>query len=285
MNDFFKTLEQNYVLFENKVIGIVIDKYEQIWFNAKDLATALGYSNQKKAIKTHTEKTDRMQIMNINTKKIKIHPHSVFLTESGMYKLILKSNLPNAKVFNKWITDEVLPSIRKFGYYKIQKKTEQKVTKLLNKINYLEKENENMKNELKKDNYPDGALVYAIDYSDEENEIYRIGMTNDMKKRKQIYDTHHLYKRKVVITKECICPIKVEYCIRGMLYEYRYKNKKDFYVCNFAKINKAFKVCDKSIECMNQIGGCFEDSKIKMKNEVIKMKSEINKLKKIIHEK
>jgi hypothetical protein len=75
-----------------------------------------------------------------------------------------------------------------------------------------------------------------------------------------------------------------------MLYEYRYnlwlhKNKKDFYVWNFAKINKAFEVCDKSIECANQIGGCFEDSKIKMREKVINMKSEINKLKKIIHEK
>jgi hypothetical protein len=54
-----------------------------------------------------------------------------------------------------------------------------------------------MKNELKHDSYPNGGLVYSIDYSDDYKQVYRIGKTDNMKARKSIYDTHTLYKNKL----------------------------------------------------------------------------------------
>jgi len=76
-----------------------------------------------------------------------------------------------------------------------------------------------------------------------------------MNSRKKIYDTHTIYKKDIVIIKEAKCPIKLEYCIRAMLYEYRIKNRKDFYECPESVIKKAFKICSESLDCMNQQGG------------------------------
>ena len=56
--------------------------------------------------------------------KIDKHPHSIYLSESGLYSLILTSKLKKAKKFKLWITQEVLPSIRKYGIYKIKTKYE-----------------------------------------------------------------------------------------------------------------------------------------------------------------
>jgi hypothetical protein len=112
-----------------------------------------------------------------------------------------------------------------------------------------------MKKEIKKEKYPEGGVVYAIDYSDEKDKIYRIGMTGDMKARKKIHDTHSLCKRDVKVLHESNCPIKLESCVRAMLYDYRFKNKKDFFICDLKIVKKAFKTCSNSIECMEQKGG------------------------------
>ena len=55
--------------------------------------------------------------------------------------------------------------------------------------------------------------------------------------------------------KEVVCPLQYETCIRSMLYNYRIKNRKDFYECDIKKIEKAFEKCNDSLQCMNQVGG------------------------------
>ena len=141
----------------------------------------------------------------------------------------------------------------------------------MKKINFLEKENLKIKEEnaiiikdLKKEIFPKGGLVYVIDYSTEKKEIYRIGMTNNMEIRKKLYDTHTLHKHDVSFLKETDCPIKLETCVRAMLYDYRYKDKKDFYICSLSKIKKAFTYCLKSITCINKIKGGSKTNKIQL---------------------
>lgn len=251
MTSILSTIENNYIKFENNTIHIIIDNDNKLWFNANDAAKAIGYIDKKDAIKRHVDTIDKIQKKNINCKKIKGHPQTLYLTEGGLYSLILTSKLPKAKKFSNWVTHEVLPTIRKYGQYKLKKK----MNYIMNKINFLEEENKKMKNLLKKNKYPKGGMVYVIDYSDSKNSIYRIGMTGNMTKRKQLYDTHMLHKKEIRIMQETKCPIRLESCIKAMLYDYRYKDKKDFYLCNIKIIKKAFSTCVKSIKCMNQIGG------------------------------
>jgi hypothetical protein len=95
-----------------------------------------------------------------------------------------------------------------------------------------------------------------------------------MNKRKKIYDTHTLHKRKVVEKVFTDNPIRLETCIKSMLYDYRYKNKKDFYLCKLKIIKKAVKNCKDSIKNMNQKGGGI--SKIdNLKNNLLELDKKI----------
>ena len=94
-----------------------------------------------------------------------------------------------------------------------------------------------------------------MDYSTKYESIYRLGKTDNMKKRKKIYDTHMIHKRNVVIIKETIDPIRLETCVRAMLYNHRYKDNKDMFYCDLSKIKKDFNNCIKSISLINEMKG------------------------------
>ena len=84
------------------------------WFMGKDVAEILGYANTPKAIRDHIDAEDKM------TERIVLSGQNrevVFINESGLYSLILRSKLPSAKEFKHWVTSEILPSIRKHGGY------------------------------------------------------------------------------------------------------------------------------------------------------------------------
>jgi prophage antirepressor-like protein len=287
MNNFYENLDKNTIKFENNDINVIIDDNDIPWFNANEIGLALGYKYPKDAIINNVDKEDKLKLEDININyKIDKHPHSIYINESGLYSLLLQSRLPKSKKFKQWITKIVLPSIRKYGYYKLKKEHERDINEIFKKINFLEKQNKKLKNELKTEKFPNGALVYIIDYTDEQDNMYRLGKSDDMENRKKIYDTHSIYKKNVILLKEVNCPLQYETCLRSMLYNYRIKNKKDFYECDINIIKKAFKNCDKSLKCMNQEGGNFninnnEDIIFSIVNKEIQQLTEL-KNKKII---
>ncbi len=89
----------------------------QIMFVGKDVATALGYSKSRNALAAHVDDEDKKDALiqgplgGAQTMTI--------INESGLYSLILSSKLPQAKAFKRWVTSEVLPSIRKTGRYEL----------------------------------------------------------------------------------------------------------------------------------------------------------------------
>lgn len=275
MQRMMSDLEENYIKFENSKILTILDNVGKLWFGGTDSASALDYKDPKKAIQRHVDDDDKVKLNDINTDiKLDKHPHSIFISEGGLYGLIFKSELEKAKTFKKWVTSEVLPSIREFGYYKMKKKYEDENTKLMQKINYITKQNKEILDDLKKEEYPEGALVYVLDYSDEDKEVYRLGKTDDMAKRKKIYDTHMLHKKKVIHMQEFKNPLQLEMCVRSMLYEHRYK--KDFFICKLETIKSAFKECENSIKCMTQKGGGknYIESEIEKIQKTVKVNEE-----------
>lgn len=88
--------------------------HDEPWFVGRDVATALGYSNPSKTIKDHVDSEDKGV-----TKRYTLggEQELTIINESGLYSLILSSKLPSAKRFKRWVTSEVLPSIRKNGGY------------------------------------------------------------------------------------------------------------------------------------------------------------------------
>ena len=85
-------------------------------FVGKDVATALGYSNSRKALLDHVDDEDKTDGVTFRD-AIGRNQKAVFINESGLYSLILSSKLPQAKAFKRWVTSEVLPQIRQTGGY------------------------------------------------------------------------------------------------------------------------------------------------------------------------
>lgn len=84
------------------------------WFVGKDVAEVLGYTNPSKALADHVDTEDKLN----NETLLSLGQRGGWLiNESGLYSLILSSKLPSAKKFKRWVTSEVLPSIRKTGSY------------------------------------------------------------------------------------------------------------------------------------------------------------------------
>ena len=103
-------------VFENVDFGKVriIEQNGEPWFVGKDVATILGYSETAKAIRTHVDEEDKgVSVLDTPGGKQEV----IIINESGLYSLILSSKLPGARQFKRWVTSEVIPSIRKTGKY------------------------------------------------------------------------------------------------------------------------------------------------------------------------
>ena len=85
------------------------------WFVGKDVADVLGYSNTRDALDRHVDTEDKNTVVNPDGNRG--NPNMTIVNESGLYSLILSSKLPSAKSFKRWVTSEVLPSLRKTGSY------------------------------------------------------------------------------------------------------------------------------------------------------------------------
>lgn len=96
-------------------IRTVADKVNNVWFCGNDVAKALGYERGAKAISDHVDTEDRHEVPIQDS--IGRMQKTAFINESGLYALVLSSKLPDAKKFKRWVTSEVLPSIRKNGGY------------------------------------------------------------------------------------------------------------------------------------------------------------------------
>lgn len=91
------------------------------WFVAKDVCSALGYKNASKAISDHIDAEDKLNNESLSSLGQR---GGWLINESGLYSLILTSKLPEAKSFKRWVTHEVLPSIRRDGGYMVARDDE-----------------------------------------------------------------------------------------------------------------------------------------------------------------
>ena len=113
-------------VFKYEATELPVIKYEdEIWFKAVIVATILKYTNQRKAIRDHVDLEDKRKLSEIGlgSKRNESFPFKgnggecIYINESGLYSLIFGSKLESAKAFKRWVTKDVLPSIRKTGRY------------------------------------------------------------------------------------------------------------------------------------------------------------------------
>ena len=95
------------------------------YFAGKDVVDILGYRNGSRDINRHVDEEDRRKAMVFDGNQNK---ETIIINESGLYSLALSSKLPDAKKFKRWVTSEVLPTIRKHGAYMTPAKIEEVLT-------------------------------------------------------------------------------------------------------------------------------------------------------------
>ena len=168
-------------IFEHEQFGsvrtILIDGHP--WFVGKDVAIALGYTNPQKALRDHVDDED----LTVNESFTVNGTPARLINESGVYCLIIKSKLEAARQFKRWVTSEVLPSIRKYGMYA----TEQTIDNVLNgteeaerlftqlkeeKLRTRELKNENMRLAEEKDSLAE--VVDFINMYDDESDLLNV---------------------------------------------------------------------------------------------------------------
>ena len=106
-------------IFKNPDFGEIrtIEREGEPWFVGKDVAAALGYAKPLNALATHIDEDDSLkQGLTDNMGRMQ---ETIFINESGLYSLVLSSKLPTAKKFKRWVTSEVIPSVRKTGGYSL----------------------------------------------------------------------------------------------------------------------------------------------------------------------
>lgn len=130
-----------------EVRTIVIDN--EVWFVGKDVCDILKYQNGSRDINRHVDEEDRIKEMIAQYQNgTLVKTQTILINESGLFSLALSSKLPKAKEFKRWITKEVIPSIRKHGGYLTPAKIEEvlsnpdTIIKLATELKKLRTENQ-----------------------------------------------------------------------------------------------------------------------------------------------
>lgn len=178
-------------VFTNERLGNVrvVQIKGQPYFVGKDVAEILGYSDTNKAIAMHVDDEDK--ILNDKSSSSFGQRGATLINESGLYSLILSSKLPKAKEFKRWVTSEVLPSIRKTGGYNANQNDVYKAKRLevmmMNaKARIMKEENKKLELMIKNPNFKSIVKTYSasevgVMLGVSANKIGRISTANNLK--------------------------------------------------------------------------------------------------------
>lgn len=112
-------------------VRTVIGEDGEPWFVAKDVAEVLRYAHAPAAIRAHVDDEDKSTVAIRHSAS---ETRATVINESGVYALIFRSKLPAARAFKRWVTSEVLPTIRREGGYISPTATADQVTALSSKL-------------------------------------------------------------------------------------------------------------------------------------------------------
>ena len=131
-----------------------IDDKQNVWFRGKEIAEILGYVKTDQAIRIHFDERYKKSYPLVSRGQLR---HQYFVSEPGFYSLVFSSKLPAAKKFQDWVFSTVLPSIRKYGQYKLFHSPWNKMIMISNETDLLYKVVD-----LIRKYYPDSILVAGL---------------------------------------------------------------------------------------------------------------------------
>jgi len=257
-------LFNNILKYDGKEIRVIIDDVGLPWFNGSNVANILEYENGPDALKKHVKDKNK-KILKDLVKDYKnlypnAQPYSVYIKESGLYSLLKSSHMEKADKFRDWIYEEVLPSLIHTGVYKLSEKQMKEQQKIMFKLNKFKTENkvlsrkvEILENNMRKEKYPNGGVVYIYQTVDKKDtNMHKIGKSDKVHGRIRSSNTTVADNVEVLYILKVDNPVGVETCLKGVLHQYRYRNKKDYYKCELETIKDVIVKCNnliKSVTC------------------------------------
>lgn len=122
--------------FQDTALTARIDEQGASWFAANEVCAILGFGNPHQALKSHVDGDDLQKLEVIDN--MGRNQVANFINESGLYALIFGSTKPEAKQFKRWVTSEVLPALRRDGYYLMSTATETQLEAAQTRIRALQ---------------------------------------------------------------------------------------------------------------------------------------------------
>lgn len=236
-------MEKSLQLFQSEIFEThpirILGTYTKPWFVAKDITNILGYSNTQQTIRTNVLETDRKTVQELGVlldSTLQLQPHTTLINESGLYSLILRSNKPKAAQFQRWVTSEVLPSLRQSGEYKMEQKIKDLEEKHSQELDEVQCEKDRlyatyqcyMKRRQNIQKQEKGASVYVIGF-DEIPDLYKIGCTKNLNKRMQDFWTENPYEPKIYYHRLFTHSEVTEKIIHAILRNYRIHDGKEWF--------------------------------------------------------
>lgn len=249
----------NILKYEGSEIIIIIDQDNNAWFNAKQICKILEYDKNgtNVIVKRYVDYQNQTTYDNIKEYAqyhYNIQDHAIFINEAGLYELVLRSKMPKAIEFKRWVTQDVIPAIRKTGTYTIEKKYENKLKNLNEQIKTYKKRIKVLENNQKKSKYPEGGYVYVLKPPDQKNtNLHKIGQTMNLEKRINTYNTSLPDNMIIVHKAKTDDPIAVEYCVKGKINHLRYRKNKEYYEIKKESLIKVVDACVENVKVSKSI--------------------------------
>jgi len=229
----------------NKNTIRIVGTYDKPWFVAKDVCELLDIKDNRSALRILPDKWKGEQVL----PTLGGNQNMAIINEFGLYKIIMRSNKPNAEKFQEFVCEEILPSIRKTGEYKYQKildeknKLEEEKLELKEENNFLteahiekNKEIKNLQNKViqkqKIRKCEDRNCVYLVqDEHHKKERLYIIGKAIDLDCRLSSYNKTH--DTKIIYYRSCNSAKQmnhIEKCVLTKLDRYRQVANRDRFI-------------------------------------------------------
>lgn len=253
-NNFYLDIFNKLLTINEHKIFIIFDKNENIWFNFRDLLTALGYKDTKNAIKDLN--IDAEFITNIAKLRVggiipptvlKIQPKTKMINNSGLFLLLGISTKPLAKQFIRHYVKYIMPSITTTGKYISNDKDMKKIKELNHKISDLKHNTKTLINNQTNIIYPKGAAIYIIKQKYNNKIYYKIGHTINLNTRINTYNTGSVNKIHYNFYTLIKDP-KIDLCIKKAMKNEEYIKNKEFYRVTLDGIFNFMKKCNNTIK-------------------------------------